>query len=323
MAASERRGNMNRNRRRKISRAIRRKQVNRNYKDSLFRMIFGNRKAALKLYNAINHSNYQNPEDLEITTIEGAIYMGVKNDLSFLIDSVMNLYEAQSTRNLNMPLRGLIYFARVYQGYVEKRELDLYSGSRIKIPLPRYIVFYNGSEEEPDRREYRLSDAFEKKQDSYCLECVATVLNINAGHNRQLMEDCSLLWQYASFVSKVRQYLEMYPEDLEGAVDRAVEECIAEGILADFLKKERGEVKDVILTEYNAERHIKNEKKLSYEEGVEKGIEKGLERGIRAFITEKEEEEAGKTIIIEKLQKHFMLDREKAEYYYEKFSKKM
>ena len=117
--------------------------------------------------------------------------MGVKNDLSFLIDSVMNLYEAQSTRNPNMPLRGLIYFARVYQGYVEKRELDLYSGSRIKIPLPRYIVFYNGSEEEPDRREYRLSDAFEKKQDSYCLECVATVLNINAGHNRQLMEDAA------------------------------------------------------------------------------------------------------------------------------------
>ncbi len=140
-----------------------------------------------------------------------------------------------------------------------------------------------------------------------------------------MMEDCSLLWQYASFVSKVRQYLEMYPEDLEGAVDRAVEECIAEGILADFLKKERGEVKDVILTEYNAERHIKNEKKLSYEEGVEKGIEKGMEKaaGIKAFITEKEEEEAGKTIIIEKLQKHFMLDREKAEYYYEKFSKKM
>ena len=167
--------NRNRNRRRSISRALRKKQVNRNYKDSLFRMIFGNRKAALKLYNAINHSNYQNPE--------------------------------------------------------------------------------------------------------------------------------------------------------EGAVDRAVEECIAEGILADFLKKERGEVKDVILTEYNAERHIKNEKKLSYEEGVEKGIEKGiekgLERGIRAFITEKEEEEAGKTILIEKLQKHFMLDREKAEYYYEKFSKKM
>ncbi len=98
-------------------------------------MIFGNRKAALKLYNAINHSNYQNPEDLEITTIEGAIYMGVKNDLSFLIDSVMNLYEAQSTRNPNMPLRGLIYFARVYQGYVEKRELDLYSAQPYQNPI--------------------------------------------------------------------------------------------------------------------------------------------------------------------------------------------
>lgn len=284
-------------------------------------MIFGNRKAALELYNAINHSNYQNPEQLEITTIEGAIYMGVKNDLSFLIDSVMNLYEAQSTRNPNMPLRGLIYFARVYQGYVEKRELDIYSGSRIKIPLPQYIVFYNGLQEEPDRREYRLSDAFERKQDSYCLECVATVLNINTGHNRQLMENCSLLWQYAFFVSKVRLYLERYPENLEGAVDMAVEECIEEDILADFLKKQRGEVKDVILTEYNAERHIRNEKKLSYEEGVKEGIEKGLEQGIKAFIAEKEEENADKNIIIEKMQRHFLLDKDRAEHYYKRFAK--
>ena len=280
-------------------------------------MIFGNRKAALELYNAINHSNYQNPEQLEITTIEGAIYMGVKNDLSFLIDSVMNLYEAQSTRNPNMPLRGLIYFARVYQGYVEKRELDIYSGSRIKIPLPQYIVFYNGSQEEPDRREYRLSDAFERKQNSYCLECVATVLNINTGHNRQLMENCSLLWQYAFFVSKVRLYLERYPENLEGAVDMAVEECIEEDILADFLKKQRGEVKDVILTEYNAERHIRNEKKLSYEEGVKEG----MEQGIKAFIAEKEEENADKNIIIEKMQRHFLLDKDRAEHYYKRFAK--
>lgn len=286
-------------------------------------MIFGNRKAALELYNAINHSNYQNPEQLEITTIEGAIYMGVKNDLSFLIDSVMNLYEAQSTRNPNMPLRGLIYFARVYQGYVEKRELDIYSGSRIKIPLPQYIVFYNGSQEEPDRREYRLNDAFERKQDSYCLECVATVLNINTGHNRQLMENCSLLWQYAFFVSKVRLYLERYPENLEGAVDMAVEECIEEDILADFLKKQRGEVKDVILTEYNAERHIKNEKKLSYEEGVKEGMEQGLEQGIKAFIAEKEEENADKNIIIEKMQRHFLLDKDKAEHYYKRFTNKI
>lgn len=286
-------------------------------------MIFGNRKAALELYNAINHSNYQNPEQLEITTIEGAIYMGVKNDLSFLIDSVMNLYEAQSTRNPNMPLRGLIYFARVYQGYVEKRELDIYSGSRIKIPLPQYIVFYNGSQEEPDRREYRLSDAFERKQDSYCLECVATVLNINTGHNRQLMENCSLLWQYAFFVSKVRLYLERYPENLEGAVDMAVEECIEEDILADFLKKQRGEVKDVILTEYNAERHIKNEKKLSYEEGDKEGMEQGLEQGIKAFIAEKEEENADKNIIIEKMQRHFLLDKDRAEHYYKRFTNKI
>ena len=314
---------MNRNRRKKSKKAIRRKRIYRNYKDNLFRMIFGSKKDALKLYNAINHSHYKNPNDLEITTIEGALYMGVRNDLSFLIDSVMNLYEAQSTRNPNMPLRGLVYFAKLYQGYVEKRGLDIYSGSQVKLPVPRYIVFYNGTAEEPDCREYRLSDAFEKEQDSYCLECVATVLNINAGHNKELMDNCSLLWQYASFVSKVRLYLEKYPDDLDEAVDRAVEECIADDILADFLRKRRGEVKDVILTEYNAERHIKNEKKLSYEEGMDAGMElgekKGVILGIEAFILDKAEDGVCEKVIMEKLQKRFGLDMEKAEYYYHRF----
>ena len=302
---------MNRNKRRKNKKTIKKKRVNRSYKNNLFCMIFGVRKSALVLYNAINHSHYENPEDLEITTIKGALYMGVKNDLSFLIDSVMNLYEAQSTKNPNMPLRGLVYFAKLYQGYVEQRGLDIYSGRQIKIPVPRYIVFYNGTVNEPDCREYRLSDAFEKQEDSYCLECVASVLNINVGHNQKLMESCSLLWQYASFVSKVRIYLEKYPNNLETAVDMAVEECIADGCLADFLRKRRGEVKDVILTEYSAERHIKNEKKLSYEEGIEQGIE--------AFILDKAEDGTDEKVILEKLQKRFALDKKKAEYYCNKF----
>lgn len=314
---------MNRNKRKKNKKTAAKKLVNRNYKDSLFCMIFGSREAALELYNAVNHSHYQNSDELEITTIEGALYMGVKNDLSFLIDSVMNLYEAQSTRNPNMPLRGLVYFAKVYQGYVEKRGLDIYSRSYVKIPVPQYVVFYNGTTKEPDCQEYRLSDAFEKRRDSYCLECVATVLNINVGHNKQLLENCSLLWQYASFVSKVRSYLEKYPDNLDAAVDKAVEECIANGILVDFLRKRRGEVKDVILTEYNEERHIKNEKKLSYEAGIEVGEGRGIEQGIKVFIIDKAEDGVDKKIILEKLQKRFALDLEKAECYYERFSPKI
>ena len=106
-------------------------------------------------------------------------------------------------------------------------------------------------------------------------------------------------------------------------VDEVVGKCIEQDILADFLKKQRGEVKDVILTEYNAERHIRNEKKLSYEEGVKEGIEKGLEQGIKAFIAEKEEENADKNIIIEKMQRHFLLDKDRAEHYYKRFTNKI
>lgn len=245
-------------------------RVNRKFKDSLFRMIFKSRKALLSLYNAINKSDYRDPDTLEITTIEDAIYIGVKNDVSFLINDFMNLYEAQSTDNPNMPLRGLIYFAQLYQSYIARYDLNIYSGSPQKVPNPRYVVLYNGTAPMPDVSEYRLSDAFENPQDTCCLECVATVLNINSGHNQELMDSCRLLYEYAYFVERVRYYLERYIGNLEYAVDCAVEECIRAQILEAFLIKHRAEVKGVILTEYDAKKHIAAEKSESYREGETK-----------------------------------------------------
>lgn len=254
-------------------------RVNRKFKDSLFRMVFREKTALLSLYNAINQSNYQNPEELEITTIEDAIYIGVKNDVSFLINDVMNLYEAQSSENPNMPLRGLLYFAQLYQSYVARYQLNIYSSSQQKVPTPLYIVLYNGTKPMPDISEYRLSDAFDNLQVKSCLECVATVLNINAGCNQELMSSCRLLYEYAYFVECVRSYLEKCKGNLEYAVDCAVNECIRENVLKEFLIKHKAEVRNVILTEYDAKQHIEAEKSESYREGEAYGRAAGKAEG--------------------------------------------
>ena len=115
--------------------------------------------------------------------------MDYKNDISFLIDSTLNLYEHQSTWNPNMPLRGLGYFARLYEDYVRLNELNIYSETRLKLPKPQYFVFYNGTKNQPDSMELRLSDCFENTDnEAPCLECTATMLNINYGHNQELMK---------------------------------------------------------------------------------------------------------------------------------------
>ncbi len=254
--------------------------VNRSYKDCLFRMIFSGKQELLELYNAVNGSSYENADQLTVTTIEDVLFMGMKNDVSFLIGRYLNLYETQSTWCPNMPLRGLFYFSRLYQGYVKENQLDLYSRKRLELPVPRYIVFFNGSRNMPDRMELRLSDSFcPDGASSASLECVADVLNINHGHNQQIMKGCRKLYEYAYLVNEVRSGLDQSLK-LEAAVDRAVAECINHDILKDFLLKHREEVREMILSEYDDELHIRSEKQISYEEGVAEGIATGIAEGI-------------------------------------------
>ena len=276
--------------------SAKRNSPRRNYKDSLFRMVFREKKELLSLYNAINGTAYDDPEELMVTTIEDVLYMGRKNDISFLIKDVMNLYEHQSSVNPNMPLRGLIYISMLYQGYIEQNNLDIYSSTQLTLPAPKYLVFYNGTKAEPDRQELRLSDSFVKREEQPDLECRAVVLNINYGHNKKLMEACRKLYEYSRFVETIRGYLNTGMK-LGAAMDQAIEDCIRFDILKEFLLKHRGEVKQVILTEYNQERHAKT----LLEEGRKQGREENAkllqkEREENARLLQKAQEQYAKSI---------------------------
>ncbi len=251
--------------------------IRKKYKDKLFRKIFENKNDLLSLYNAINHTDYKDPAALEITTIDNAIYMSMKNDLSFMIGFVMNLYEHQSTFNPNMPVRGLSYFARLYETYMSRYKLDIYGKKLILLPLPQYIVFYNGRKHQPDEMELKLSDAFVppvKEGELPALECQVRMLNINMGHNKELMQKCRRLWEYASFVEQVNQNLDS-GYSMERAVNTAIDTCIQQNILKDILLKSRSEVLLMFLTEYDEKLHMEN----TFEEGREAGLRQGTETG--------------------------------------------
>ena len=251
---------------------------NKKHKDSLFRRIFSDKKELLELYNAVNKSAYTNYEDLKITTLEDAVYMHMKNDLSFLLYSEVNLYEHQSTYNPNMPLRGLFYLAEIYSAYISTGSYDIYSEQRIELPLPQYIIFYNGTRDEEEKRTFRLSDSFPASADKKaCLECEAIQLNINSGHNKELMSKCRKLYEYSEFIHTIRR-IHSEGTGWQEAVDSAVEYCINHDILKDFLVKNRAEVQQVILYEYDEALHMKTERQLGREEGMDRQMVASIER---------------------------------------------
>lgn len=250
--------------------------VNTKYKDRLFRFIFGaeeNKKYLLSLYNAVNRSDYTDESAFEITTLDDVIYIKMKNDVSFLFDSELNLYEHQSTYNPNMPLRGLMYFADLYRQYLSTKGRDLYGKSLEKVPTPKYLVFYNGDDEMPDQKVLKLSDAFEHEDHSGMYEWSAVMLNINAGHNQRLMDNCKALRHYALYVAKVKAYSKEMT--IEAAVNKAVEEAIREDYLDGFFKKHREGVVNVSLTEFNEAEFIANRRMEAVEEIVIRMIRRG------------------------------------------------
>ena len=239
--------------------------ANRKYKDTIFRMLFSDKKNLLSLYNALNGKNYSDCDKLEIVTLENAIYMSMKNDLAFILDLDLFLWEHQSTYNPNIPLRDLMYLAKEYEKYIKEKGISLYSSRQQKIPAPQFIVFYNGNRKIGERMEHRLSDAYETVRGEPALELKVLVININEGHNQKLMESCQILKEYAQYVSKVRTYKKTL--NLNEAVEKAVEECIQEGILREFLLANKAEVVAMSIFEYDREWEEEILRKEEFEAG--------------------------------------------------------
>ena len=294
--------------------------INNKYKDTLFRKIFGEDKNnALSLYNALNGTNYTNSDDLTITTIDDIIYMDMKNDTSYLIDGNLQLTEHQSTFNPNMPVRGFMYYGKLYDQYIVQCKGYIYGEKQIKLPNPKYYVLYNGDEKCPERTELKLSDAYIHPDNSGMYEWTAIMLNINADHNKELMKACTMLEQYSLFVAKVKTALKTN-KPLDVAINETVDYCIKHNILKKYLLKNKAEVVDMVLTEYDKEQAMKALRNESMEKGLEEGRkegrkeghEKGLEEGAKGLVKALLSLNVSQDIIISQLIQQFGYTTQKA-----------
>jgi hypothetical protein len=248
--------------------------VNRGYKNSVFAALFDDEDKLRELYAALEDVDYDPALPIVITTLRDALYMNQLNDLSFLAGRrLIFVVEHQSGLNRNMPLRILMYIARVYEKLIDRR--SLYREALIKIPRPEFIVLYNGPTEAPEYWEQRLSDAFMEAEDGRTipLDLTVKVYNINKGRNEALLQRSERLAGYAEFVAKVRENRSSMP--LDQAVTEAVRYCVNNRILAEFLEEHGSEVMNMLLDEWN----LDEAKEVWWEEGWEEGLEKGLEQG--------------------------------------------
>ena len=248
-------------------------KINRKYKDRLFCLIFGSEQykdKAVSLYNALNSSNCT-ADELEIYSIDDFIYINHKNDAAYLIRSRLPLYEHQSTINPNMPIRGLIYYGELYSKYITLNDLRIFGGKQVPLPTPQYVVFYNGESEAPAIEDLHLSDAFIKEPIISGYEWTARVINLNSSDNKALLDACRPLSDYCIFNEKVRKYSKILPR--EAAVNRAVNECIEDGILADVLLAHKAEVLKMIFTENQEKRFLRHFREEVQEETTERVTE--------------------------------------------------
>ena len=332
----------------------------RQYKDNVFCLLYRDKNNLLDLYNGLNDTNYTNVDDLTVTTLKGGVYMKYKNDASFVFGQDLYMFEQQSSRNPNMPLRFLHYLSDVYRQMYNNS--DLHRSTMLKIPVPHFVTFYNGKQPLEAESTLRLSDMYEKKMDCPELELVVRVININTGviinkksldneknniikginqsddfdksnkninagntinsrtYSSEFLSKCETLKDYMTFVNKVRVKTDIEKIDIRTAVIEAVDECIAENVLSEFLKNHREEVITVSIYEYDEEGHleiVKEEgRQLGIAEGEKLGIIKGEEKersnGIKVFIKLCKDMNLSDEDTINKLVEDYQLSRDEA-----------
>ena len=262
---------------------------NREYKSDVISMMLQIPEYALDVYNAMNDSAYTDPDMIQIMRLENGISLSVRNDASFFISNYLNLYEHQSTYSPNAPLRFLIYLTNLLKTTIRKR--DLYSRKRVQIATPHFAVFYNGTEKRPEKEVLKLSDAFINQTDTPEIELTVTVYNINPNNNTQLLEKSEVLRSYMIFVNRVRENLEHqkkiaqnapeYEEELEVAINEAIDYCVKHHIMEEFFRENRNEVTKSMVLDYTWERREELIRAEEYEDGKREGLEIGRAEGER------------------------------------------
>ena len=276
---------------------------NREYKSDVISMMLQIPEYALDVYNAMNDSVYTDPDMIQIMRLENGISLSVRNDASFFISNYLNLYEHQSTYSPNAPLRFLIYLTNLLKKTIRKR--DLYGRKRVQIATPHFAVFYNGTEKRPEKEVLKLSDAFINRTDTPEIELTVTVYNINPDNNTQLLEKSEVLRGYMIFVNRVRENLEhqkkiaqnapeydeaAYEEELEVAINEAIDYCVKHHIMEEFFRENRNEVTKSMVLDYTWERREELIRAEEYEDGKREGLEIGRAEGEKRGRAEGERE---------------------------------
>ena len=257
-------------------------KTQREYKDRLFNFIFGrkgNEAWTLSLYNAVNGTHYTDPREIEITTIREILYLGMRNDLAFVIIHMLNLYEQQSSYNPNMPVRLLIYVGHLLEKYMTERRLNRYGSTQLELPVPKLVVFYNGKREQPEEKILRLSDAFPAGSESD-IEVRVRMLNVNYGHNQALMAACRPLSEYAWLVNEVRRQSEA--EGYERAINAAIDSMPDTFEIKPLLEAHRAEVKGMMIEEYKEADAMELFREEGRAEGRAEGRKEGRKEGMEA-----------------------------------------
>lgn len=243
---------------------------NREHKDSLFVDLFYQdetaKKNLLSLYNALHDTNYEDETIIRKVKIDDVLYKNFKNDISCEVNGLVLVFgEHQSTINRNMPLRCLMYVGRAYEQLVDSKAR--YRTTLVKIPTPEFYVFYNGEKEQPLEQVLTLSDAFMNPAGENSVELKVKVININSDKAHEVLDKCGILKEFSRFISTVRKYWEE-----EGAIKKAIKECIEKGILADYLKRKGSEVENMLIAEYSYEEDMQVKQEEAMQQGVQKGI---------------------------------------------------
>lgn len=271
---------------------------NREVKSDAFTTYFSNPKNAAQLYTALDGAEAR-PEEIQYTTLEGVLFVARKNDLAFTVQNrVLVISEHQSTVNLNMPLRSVIYYGRTMERMLENDKL--YRRKRILLPVPEFYVFYNGDEPFPSEKILKLSDSYLVNIPEPMLELSTKIININLSVNHRILEQCRPLYEYSWFVERIREYIRR-GADRDTAVRCTVRDCEKNGVMAEFMREHGSEVSNMLFTQFNMEDALR----VNYEEGFEDGEEKGKELQLIRQVNRKLQKGKTPDVIAEELEAEF------------------